>query len=231
MLSKFLLRKGWRFDERGADGRPVGTWTQRHWEWIKGIRFEEADDREVLHYYVARAEYAIERKRKLEEAVKEAAGKPRWKPVVDALRTMKGVETVTAFAVACEAGSFSRFKKATSFAAWIGLTPSESSSGQKVSRGGITKAGNKHLRKLLVESAWHYGTSLPHAKALRKDQRVSPEVRAHATKGIKRLTEKRKGYVERGVRPCVANVAVARELACWLWALGSMAEAEAGAAE
>ena len=84
----------------------------------------------------------------------------RWKPSVDALRCMKGVETVTALALACEVDGFSRFGSASRFASWLGLVPSESSSGERRCRGGITKAGNGHLRRLLVEAAWHYVNAL-----------------------------------------------------------------------
>ena len=96
---------------------------------------------------------AEEDKRRLEKLVADEASKPRWRKRVDSLRCLKGVDVMTAADIVFEAGEFSRFRNARSFAAWLGLTPSEHSSGEKVARGGITKAGNKHLRRVMVEAA------------------------------------------------------------------------------
>lgn len=115
-----------------------------------------------------------------------------------------------------EAGEFSRFRNARSFAAWVGLTPSEHSSGESDRRGAITKAGNKHLRKTLVEAAWHYLTCSGRPKDLAKGQ--APD------RGARRLVERREALLARGVHSNKANVATARELACWVWAVGLMAE-------
>lgn len=171
-LSKFLLRHGLVFDERTPTGRRKGNWTRAHWSWIESIRFAEGADNEVLAYYVEAVRRAAEEKSRLEGLVGAEARKPRWRRRVDSLRCLKGVDTATAADLVFEAGEFSRFRNARSFAAWVGLTPSEHSSGENDRRGAITKAGNKHLRKTLVE----------------------------------------------------ANVATARELACWVWAVGLMAE-------
>ena len=101
---------------------------------------------------------------------------------------VKNVLTLTA-------GEFSRFKNARSFAAWLGLTPSEHSSGESVRQGGITKAGNKHLRRVLVESAWHYLGCSPHSKGLAKGQAPDPAARRHAAKGVRRLVERRRAIL------------------------------------
>lgn len=123
-----------------------------------------------------------------------------------------------------EAGEFSRFGNARSFAAWVGLTPSEHSSGESDRRGSITKAGNKHLRKTLVEAAWHYLTCSGRPKDLAKGQAPDRGARRHAAKGVRRLVERRGTLLARGVHGNKANVATARELACWVWAVGLMAE-------
>ena len=123
-----------------------------------------------------------------------------------------------------EAGEFSRFKNARSFAAWLGLTPSEHSSGESARQGGITKAGNKHLRRVLVEAAWHCMSASPHPKDLAKGQAPDPAARRHAAKGIRRLVKRREEMLGRGVHKNKANVATARELACWCWAVGRMVE-------
>ena len=224
-VSKFLLRHGHCYPNRSPEGRPLKAWTRAHWEWVKSIRMPEAADADVLEYYIDRVERAAEEKAALEGKVKELALQGRWKPTVDALRCMKGVEVVTAMALACEVDGFSRFGSASRFASWLGLVPSESSSGERRCRGGITKAGNGHLRRLLVEAAWHYVSASRDMKPLRRGQEVAPAVRRHAAKGSRRLVDRRKALDEAGKRAVVANCAVARELACWCWALGRMVEA------
>ena len=141
-LSKFLLRHGLVFDERTPTGRRKGNWTRAHWSWIESIRFAEGADNDVLAYYVDAVRRAAEEKARLEGLVEAEARKPRWRRRVDSLRCLKGVDTATAADLVFEAGEFSRFRNARSFAAWVGLTPSEHSSGESDRRGAITKAGN-----------------------------------------------------------------------------------------
>ena len=169
-LSKFLLRHGHVFNETTPTGRRKGNWTAAHWAWIRSISFPEKADGDVLAYYVDAVRQAAEEKRRLEKLVEAEASKPRWKKRVDSLRCLKGVDTMTAADLVFEAGEFSRFKNARSFAAWLGLTPSEHSSGESVRQGGITKAGNKHLGRVLAKSAWHYLNASAHSKDLAKGQ-------------------------------------------------------------
>lgn len=152
------------------------------------------------------------------------AGAPRWKPAVDAVRCLKGIDVATAHALVVEVGDFSRFRNASGMEAWTGLVPSEHSSGETVSRGGVTKTGNAHVRRLLIEAAWHVPTAGRDPKGLARGQVVSPEVRRHATKGNRRLKERRLALEGAGKKPVVANCATAREMAGWVWALGRMAE-------
>ena len=200
------------------------NWTAAHWAWIGAISFPQKADNDVLAYYIDRVRQAMEDKRRLDGLVAAEAAKPRWKKRVDSLRCLKGVETATAADLVFEAGEFSRFKNARSFAAWIGLTPSEHSSGESERKGGITKAGNRHLRRALVESAWHYRSCPAHSKELAPGQDPDPAARRHAAKGVRRLVGRRASMLERGVHKNKANVATARELACWAWAIGCMAE-------
>mgnify|MGYP002225466606 CR=1 FL=1 len=130
-----------------------GQLDRAHWSWIESIRFAERADNDVLAYYVDAVRRAAEEKARLEGLVEAEARKPRWRKRVDSLRCLKGVDTASAADLVFEAGEFSRFRNARSFAAWVGLTPSEHSSGESDRRGSITKAGNKHLRKTLVEAA------------------------------------------------------------------------------
>lgn len=129
--------------------------------------------------------------------------------------------------LACEVDGFSRFRSASAFSCWLGMTPSESSGGEKPQRGGITKAGNKHLRKNLTESAWHFANASRNPKDLAKGQVVDPAVRRHALKGNRRLIDRRRALDDAGKKSVVANMAIAREMACWCWAVGCMAEAKA----
>ena len=157
----------------------------------KHIRFAERADNDVLAYYVDAVRRAAEEKARLEGLVEAEARKPRWRRRVDSLRCLKGVDTATAADLVFEAGEFSRFRNARSFAAWVGLTPSEHSSGESDRRGAITKAGNKHLRKALVEAAWHYLTCSGRPKDLARGQAPDPGARRHAAKGVRRLVERR----------------------------------------
>ena len=178
----------------------------------------------MLAYYVDAVRQAMEDKAQLEKLVEAEASKPRWKKRVDSVRCLKGIDVTSAADLVFEAGEFSRFKSARSFAAWLGLTPSEHSSGESVRQGGITKAGNKHLRKLLVEAAWHYKGASRSPKDLAKGQVVDAATRRHANAGVRRLVDRRRSMDDAGKQSSVANVAVARELACWCWAVGRMAE-------
>lgn len=223
-LSKFLLRHGYVYDELTPAGQRRSAWTAAHTRWLDGISFAEPDDAATYEYYRDCARRCTEGKRDLERKVAASAERPRWKPAVDAIRCLKGIDTVTAHALVAEVGDFSRFGNASSLEAWTGLVPSEHSSGETISRGGITKCGNAHVRRLLIEAAWHVPMAGRDPKELAKGQVVAPEVRRHATKGNRRLKDRRLALEAAGKRPVVANCATAREMAGWVWALGRMAE-------
>lgn len=223
-LSKFLLRHGLVYDEKNAAGQRRSRWTRDFWAWVGRIDLEDAAAMATLDHYCERVREADAAKAALEAKVKLLAQEPRWKPTCDALKCLKGIDAVTAASIACEADGFARFATASGFAAWVGLVPSEHSSGESRSRGGITKAGNKHLRKLLVEAAWHYRGASRSPKDLAKGQTVNAAARRHANAGVRRLVDRRRALDEAGKQSSVANVAVARELACWCWAVGRMAE-------
>ena len=223
-LSKFLLRHGYVYDERNAAGQRKGRWTRDFWAWVGRIDLGDPSAMATLDHYCERVRRADEEKAALEAKVKSLAKAPRWKPTCDALRCLKGIDAVTAVSIACEADGFSRFDKASGFAAWVGLVPSEHSSGESQCRGGITKAGNKHLRKLLVEAAWHYKSASRAPKKAAAGQSVPPDARRHANAGVRRLVDRRRAMDAAGKQSSVANVAIARELACWCWAVGRMAE-------
>lgn len=198
-LNMFLIRLGHVWDERNADGARKRAWTRAHWRWVSEIRLE-GPQRDAL------------------------AGTDRWRATVEALSCIKGVDTLTAFRLAAEAGSFSRFRSAPAFASWCGLTPSEHSSGESERRGGITKAGNALARTALIESAWHYSTCSPRPKAPAPGTDVPPAIRSRADDCTARLHRRREALAAAGKSACKANAAVARELACWVWEIGCRSE-------
>ena len=222
-LNMFLIRLGHVWDERNADGTRKGSWTRAHWRWISGIRLE-GPQRDALEYYVTAARCAESDRRQLERRVVALAGADRWRPAVEALSCIKGIDTLTAFRLAAEAGSFTRFRTAPAFASWCGLVPSERSSGETERRGGITKTGNRLARTALVESAWHYLTCTPRPKAPAPGADVPAAIRARADACTARLCRRREARAAAGKSSCTANAAVARELACWVWEIGRRAE-------
>lgn len=222
-LNMFLIRLGHVWDERNAGGTRKKAWTRAHWRWISEIRLE-GPQRDALEYYVTAARCAESDRRQLERRVVALAGADRWRPAVEALSCIKGIDTLTAFRLAAEAGSFSRFRSAPAFASWCGLTPSEHSSGESERRGGITKAGNALARTALIESAWHYSMCSPRPKAPAPGTDVPPAIRSRADDCTARLCRRREVLARAGKPACKANAAVARELACWVWEIGCRSE-------
>ena len=208
---------------RDAHRPQEGQLDPAHWSWIESIRFAEGADNDVLAYYVDAVRRAAEEKARLEGLVEAEARKPGGGGGSTPCAASRA-STPRRPPTSCSRPASSRgFRNARSFAAWVGLTPSEHSSGESDRRGAITKAGNKHLRKTLVEAAWHYLTCSGRPKDL---ARAGPRTGAprHAAKGVRRLVERREALLARGVHGNKANVATARELACWVWAVGLMAE-------
>lgn len=227
LLNMFLIRIGRVWDGRNADGTRKKAWTRAHWRWISETRLE-GPQRDVLEHYVTAARCAESDKRQLERKVVALAGTDRWRPAVEALSCIKGIDTLTAFRLAAEAGSFSRFRSAPAFASWCGLTPSERSSGETERRGGITKAGNRIVRTALIESAWHYSMCTPRPKAPAPGADVPAAIRSRADECTAGLCRRREALSAAGKNACKANAAVARELACWVWEIGCRAEGTLG---
>ena len=224
-LTHLLIKWGHVWDERTPEGGRKATWGRAHWERVRAVELPDMAAQEALDHCISEVRHVEAQKRAIERRVAQHAAKPRWRGRVEALRCMKGIEVATAFALVVEVGAFSRFGSARAFSSWLGLTPSEHSSGEHVSRGGITKAGNSHLRKLLVEAAWHYTRATKERKRPPYDDAVPAPIANHAAAGVRRLVERRRHLsAELRKRPVVANVATARELACWCWALGCMSE-------
>jgi len=163
------------------------------------------------------------RRDRLDKAINEMAAEPGWAPVVGRLQCLRGVSTLTAFGLAVEVGDWHRFTGNT-IGAYLGLVPTEHSSGGSRSQGSITKTGNTHARRLLVEAAWHHARPYrTPSKALRDRWEAAPAAaRARGHEGNQRLHRRWEAFTERKKRTTIANVAVARELAGWCWSLAVM---------
>jgi transposase len=214
-LSKLLLRHGLVFERR--------AWTGVHDAWLRRQRLGQPGARAAFEDYYGAVLAAGLRRQRLDERIEELAAGPRFAPLVGRLSCLRGVGTLTAFALAVEVGDFHRLRGA-SIGAYLGLVPQERQSGARHARGSITKAGNSHARRLLVEAAWHHRRP-PRASATIERRRASqrPEVAARAEQAGRRL-HRRWAHLEgrRRLRSTVVATAVARELAGWCWSLAVM---------
>lgn len=213
-LSKFLLRQGRRYEGRSH-------WTQAHWRWIGQQTFSQPAHRRVLEDYLHTAQQAGERVARLDRDIAELVETWALGPVVKNLQAFYGVQLITAVGLVAEIGDFRRFETAGRFMAFVGLVPSEHSSGGAQRRGGITKTGNQHVRRLLVEATWHYFRSLQvtvSAELKRRREGVPQAVIDIADKARRRLARRAQRFRLRGKSPTRVVTALARELAGFLWA-------------
>lgn len=214
-LSKLLLRQGLVWE--------ASAWTQAHERWLATQRFEARGLAVAYEEAVAAMGSVRARRDALDRAIREEAASEPWAGVVGRLSCLRGVSTLTAFGLATEIGDWGRFD-GRSIGAYLGLTPSESSSGERRRQGAITKAGNSHARRLLVEAAWHQrrAGSRPSRELARRREGQPAAVRERAEAAGRRLQRRWRSFDARGKRPTVAAVAVARELAGWCWSLAVM---------
>jgi len=224
-LSKFLLRRG--------INRPKGwsAWTMKHLEWVEKQRSElkYESDRNTLTDYLYEVNHQAERIKRLDQAIHEAVanGPSRVRAVVAALAGFKGVGELTAVTLVAEIGDFSRFDKAPELMSYCGVVPSEHSSGGpgKARRGRITKAGNAHLRRVLIESAHHYSRGPRISKGLAHRQReLAPEYRDISWRAQHRLHQRYRRLIAREKPSGKVIVAVARELLGFIWDVAVRAE-------
>lgn len=201
------------------------AWTKAHREWLGRLEFADPCERLVFGEYLESVRSLELRRARLDRAIEERAAREDMAPAVSALRCVRGISTVTAFSIAAEIGDFSRFPDARSFMSFVGLVPSESSSGESVSRGRITRTGNIHVRTLLVEAAWQHARPLrpTSAAAMGDAAGVPADVAEAAARANRRLHSRAAHLRGRGKPASVVNTAIARELAGFVWALGRMA--------
>jgi len=214
--SKLLLRQGIVWSGRTA-------WTGAHEAWLRRQTFDHIGLTVAYDSSLETVLLAQTRRDRLDKAITEMAAEPGWAPMVDRLQCLRGISTLTAFGLAVEVGDWHRFTGNT-IGAYLGLVPTEHSSGGSRSQGSITKTGNTHARRLLVEAAWHHRRPYrTPSKALRDRWEAAPAAaRARGHAGNQRLHRRWETFTERKKRTTVANVAVARELAGWCWSLAVM---------
>ena len=216
-LARLLLRYGHVYSGGAA-------WTGKHDLWLRQHRDGDLAFRTAFDSSYEAAIQTVARRGRLDAAIGQMATDSPFTPLVNRLGCLRGVGTLTGFALAVEITDWHRFTGNT-IGAFLGLVPSEYSSGQSRIQGGITKTGNSHARRLMVEAAWHHRrdyrpnqTSVMHARW----EKVSEDARLRGQAGNQRLHHQWVRFIARKKRPVVANVAIARELAGWCWSLAVM---------
>lgn len=211
-VSKLLLRYGRVYDAGG-------TWTQAHRQWLAAQRFEHVATELAYLDTLAAIDGLLARRATLDERLSLLATEPAHWPTVSRLRCFHGIETLSALVLHLEVGDFARFQRPGQLAAWLGLVPSLHQSGESETRGSITKTGSGFARRILVEAAWHYLREPRIGVTLRDRQAGQPDhVLQIARRAQHRLYRLHQRLRARGKPGNVAVVAVARELACFLWA-------------
>lgn len=222
-LQKFLLRHGHR--------PPAGTkaWSEKYRRWLATVRFPQPAQEATRVDYMTEIEHARERVLRLERALDDAieAAPAPMRAVIAALQALRGVAKLAAATVVAEVGQLSRFARARQLMGYSGAVASEHSSGPRIWRGGITKTGNAHLRRIVVEAAWAYRHRPAIGNTLRQRQQGQSEpVKAMAWKAQERLHRRYRLLTARGKVPQQVVTAVARELLGFIWAIGIAVERE-----
>jgi transposase len=212
-LSKLLLRRGVRWS------RGHRAWSRAHLEWLRGRRFEYAADQAILDDHLLALEQVESRLAAFDGNLETLAQEAPWAEPVGWLRCFRGIDTLTALSLQAEIHDWRRFGSPGQVMAYLGMVPSERSSGGKERRGGITRAGNVRVRRLLIEAAWHYRHRPAVSYRLRERRRDQPpRVIAIADRAQHRLHARYGRLLARGKAHNQVVVAVGRELVGFLWA-------------
>ena len=212
-LSKLLLRHELRFPG------PGGNWTGRHHDWPARLRFDDPAARATFIDYLGAIQALEQRRGVLDEAIAELAKEGAHAETIARLRCFRGIDTLSAAGLCAEIGDFRRFGRPTQLAGYLGITPSERTSGEGRRQGAITKAGSRHARRLLVEAAHHYARNPVVGTTLRRRQEgQDPRVRQIAWRAQRRIHLRWSHLRTRRGKPTGKTaVACARELACFVW--------------
>lgn len=212
----FLLRHGCRYPGKS-------TWGRGHWSWLLKQVMEHPAQQIVLQEYLDAVKEASYRVERITGQIRELV--PQWRraPFVAAYQALRGVQLITAATVVAEVGDLSRFHNPKELMAYLGLVPSEHSSGTSVRRGRITKAGNGHARRVLVEAAWAYRLRARVTRPLLQRQEGLPEnIRLIAWKAQLRLCARYRRFLARGKAKQTIVTAIARELAAFFWSISQV---------
>jgi transposase len=218
-LSGFLLRYGLFYPGKTR-------WTKTYYAWLGTLKFADANSQLAFTEYCLQVQGADQRVGRLTQALEPAIRGWRFESVVQALRAMRGLDLVSAVGIVAEVGDIGRFDHPRKLMGYLGLVPAQHSSGERVRRGSITKTGNAHARRLLIQAAWNYRFGPRIARQALQRQRDLPEpIRAIAWKAQVRLTGRFQRLQGRGVQINKVCVAVARELSGFIWAIAMHVQA------
>jgi transposase len=213
-LLAFLLRHARRYGGKS-------NWTQAHFRWLETVKFDHPTHQIVLQEYIDTVQSCTNRVLALDKQIERSAQQATVWPVIEALMALRGVQLLTATITVAEIGDLTRFASPAKLMAYLGLVPSEHSSGAKQKRGGITKTGNSHVRRVLVEAAWTYRFAARKTRCVQKRaEKCDERVQAIAWKAQKRLCDRYQHFINGGKLKVQACTAVARELAGFIWAIG-----------
>jgi transposase len=222
-LNKFLLRRGQR------PATAMHAWTQAHLAWVKTVHFAHPAQEATLLDYLHEVEHVAGRIERLERAIDEAVktAPTAMRAVIEALQALRGIAQVSAVTIVAELGEVSRFAKPSQLMGYSGTVASENSTGERIRRGGITKTGNAHLRRVVIEAAWAYRYRPAVGATLRKRQAsASEEVKAIAWKAQHRLHARYRHLTARGKCKQETVTAIGRELLGFIWAIGVHVEGD-----
>jgi len=212
-LNSLVVRHGYIYQEGNL-------WTDRHHRWLKSLTIEPARLRTVFDEYRSEIEHCVQRLESLDQQVQSLAQSERHRSAVGVLRCLWGIDTLTAITLLTEIFEFGRFDSPRALMAYLGVTPSEDSSGERRRPGAITKTGNRRVRRILTEAAWHYRHPYAVGKALKLRRKDQPAWAVDlADRAAKRLYRRYRHLTERGKAAPVAIIAVVRELAGFVWAM------------
>jgi len=212
-LGAFLLRSGFRYSGKTH-------WSLAHWRWLSDIKMAHPVQQIVLQEYINAVQACTERMERVAGQIRFLVSEWRLAPVVEAIQALRGVSLIVAATVVAEIGDIGRFDNPRQLMAYLGLVPSEHSSGETIKRGAITKTGNGHARRVLVEAAWAYRLPARVSRRLLERHRNLPEViREIAWKAQLRLCSRYRRLVAKGKQSQIVIIAIARELAAFIWAI------------
>jgi transposase len=212
-IHALLLRHGRRYAGKSA-------WTLAHRRWLSDLKLDHPAQRIALEEYLACVDEAGARLERVERALREQVATWRFAAVVDALQALRGLDAIAAITLVTELGDLTRFSSARELMAFLGLVPSEHSTGSRRRLGAITKCGNAHARRTLIEAAWAYRhPARVGRRLLQRSEKLPPSIRSIAWKAQLRLAARYRRLAARGKPHQVVVTAIARELTGFLWAI------------